>query len=243
MTPIANLPGPLVCVPLNFPTIDENIAAVRTFENDPDVDIFELRLDQLRAGNPVEAAKKIAGASEAPFIGTIRRQQDGGAFDGNEDRRVALLLELPDAGIRTIDFEYDLDRTILHSAVEQAHKKSCEVIISHHDFKQALEADEITEIALESAALGADLVKIVSRAETIDDVIKTAQAAIEIKEKLNKPFIVMNLGGPGRVSRALCPLLGSHVAFCAAKAGAESAPGQLTVKEYHQLSALLTGTN
>lgn len=78
---------PLICMTLTGKTIEENLRLVKKYEKN--VDILELRLDHLNEDEQLHA-RRFPSLVYHPCILTIRRDVDGGLFNGGEFARTTL---------------------------------------------------------------------------------------------------------------------------------------------------------
>jgi 3-dehydroquinate dehydratase type I len=103
----------MICLSLTAKTLDANLAQLLAHRDI--VDVAELRADLLSGSERRESAffPRMAARSGCalPMIFTIRRQQDGGAFDGPEDDRLGLIERAAGGGYRYLDLEADLRTT------------------------------------------------------------------------------------------------------------------------------------
>jgi 3-dehydroquinate dehydratase type I len=90
--------------------------------------------------------------------------------------------------------------------------------------------------------LGADIVKIVTLAETAEDNLRVLDL-IPQALGMGQDIIAFCMGGKGRLSRVAAPLLGSCMSYASLEEGAESAPGQLTAGEMKKLLGILQGSS
>jgi shikimate dehydrogenase len=88
---------------------------------------------------------------------------------------------------------------------------------------------------------GAAIVKIVTLAKSAEDNLKVL-SMIPYAQKHFQKIIAMCMGVEGRISRVVAPLLGAYLSFAVLDPCAQSAPGQLTVREIRQISNLIQGS-
>jgi shikimate dehydrogenase len=87
---------------------------------------------------------------------------------------------------------------------------------------------------------GAAVVKIVTFAKSAEDNLKVL-GMIPYAQKHSQKIIAMCMGAEGRISRVVAPFLGAYLSFAALAPGAQSAPGQLTVRQMRQINNLVKG--
>jgi 3-dehydroquinate dehydratase type I len=187
-------------------------------------DLFELRIDMV--GNGWE---DIAQRLPKTWIACNRRKEEGGKWQGNEDNRVEELLKALPLGADIIDIELatrGLDKIV------PAIKKKAACLISFHNFTETPSFDELKEIVSGQIAAGADICKIVTFATKAEDNLIVLRLIPEFPEKR---IIAFAMGAKGLSSRILCPLVGGDFTYAALERGAESAAGQITLKEMHEI--------
>lgn len=213
------------------------------------VDAIELRADLLvdsttSDGLPsesflIEQVALLRFSTTLPLIFTLRTVSQGGRFPDNATKDALTLYR---AALR-MGFDFvDLELT---SAPELknfvlSHRKMCTIIASHHDPKGTLSwtggAKDWTS-HFENAKKYGDIVKLIGVAKSSDDnddlkVFKKRMAS----EHSGVPFIAMNMGGIGKMSRVnngfMTPV--SHPAL-----PAKAAPGQVSAAEIRQVLGIV----
>lgn len=223
---------PVICISLVGQTVEKDIEIGRMAES-AGANCLELRADYLN--NPTDRKiEKLAQAINLPVIITNRVLKDGGMFRGNEVERTRLFSSFASCGFRTFDIEFDLSER--QPLISMLHKINCEVILSIHNYSRAFRREEIRNIAEQMEKEEADIAKIASYASSEGDLLETLYATSDLKKALHIPYILVAMGSFGNASRILGPKLGSHLTFCSLNRGIESAPGQLTIEEYHILA-------
>ncbi|MFA4917404.1 MAG: type I 3-dehydroquinate dehydratase [Syntrophales bacterium] len=245
----------MICVPIVART---QIEALRKIERSaPLTDIIELRMDMIRGGNLGELINKVRSCPSFPkIIVTNRRKGEGitqlsPGGDSNtvkltkkistsETQRVATLNEAVACGADYIDVELntpdDLRRELL-SAIGDYNNRT-QPIISHHDFGKTPSTRRLKELFHESVKAGASVVKIVTFARSPEDNLRVLDL-IPYARKSKRSIVAFCMGEEGRISRILAPLLGSFLTFASLSKGAESAAGQLTIREIREIYKIL----
>ncbi|NIS60800.1 MAG: type I 3-dehydroquinate dehydratase, partial [Proteobacteria bacterium] len=90
----------------------------------------------------------------------------------------------------------------------------------------------------ECEATGANIIKIVTYANTMEDNLRVLEL-IPHARKRGLEIIAFCMGEMGRISRVMAALLGSYFSYASLEKGAESAPGQLTVQEMEVISRIV----
>ena len=178
-------------------------------------DLVELRLDHLR---PLTAATLEAALGAARGRGmmvggrlvlSLRAKRDGGAFEGDEDRRRPLLAAMASAGAAWVDLEGWLPLDALRDLTSKAYAKGSMTLVSWHlGGKDA--HDRARELAAQAAAgTAGNAIKMVL---PVDD-RASLDALIGLSNSLTEegvPHVVLPSGRLGRLGRLLAPLTGTE---------------------------------
>lgn len=84
--------------------------------------------------------------------------------------------------------------------IEQLHKKGAEVLMSSHVYTYT-PAERVLEIALAQQERGADIAKIVTGADTMEQQLENLKIIHLLKEKLDIPFLFLCVGECGMLRR------------------------------------------
>jgi 3-dehydroquinate dehydratase type I len=191
-------------------------------------DLFEVRIDLIGNG-----WGDIARRMPKPWIACNRRKEEGGKWQRNEDNRIEELLKALPLGADIIDIELatpGLDKIV--SLIKR--KTAC--LISYHNLTETPAFDELKEIISVQIAAGADICKIVTFATGAEDNLTVLRL---ISEFPGKRIIAFTMGDKGLSSRILCPLVGGDFTYAALERGAESAAGQITLKEMFDIYRMI----
>ena len=189
-------------------------------EVEADVDLFEVRIDLIGESWP-----EIAGQIRKPWIATNRCAEQGGQWQGNEGRRIEQLLQAMEMGASIIDIE--LDTKNLDNIVKLV-KRRAQCLLSHHDLQRTPPLGEMRELVQRQLKAGADVCKVVTTAQGLDDNL----AVLELDSEFPGVRLVSFAMGPlGALSRVLCPLVGADFTYASIEPGGESAPGQITARD------------
>jgi 3-dehydroquinate dehydratase type I len=202
----------------------------------PAADLVELRIDRI----DVPDLPMLLYAGKDRLVVTNRRRDEGGFFAGCENRRMALLHEAVKRGARFVDIEARtgfaaVDR--LGRAI-RAKKGKTRLIVSHHDLKGTPSRQTLMKRYETCRSLGADIVKIVTLADTVEDNLRVLEIIPQAR-RMGQDIVAFCMGEKGRLSRVAAPLLGSCIHYASLEEGAESAPGQLTADRMKKILRLL----
>lgn len=151
-----------------------------------------------------EVYKELFSYVDKPIYVTNYRK---GENEGKSDEILAEeLLELADCGATLCDVIGDLfdkqpDEVALDDnaiekqikLIDDLHKKGAEVLISSHIYTYT-PAERVLEIALEHQRRGADISKIVTGADTMEQQLENLKIINLLKEKLEIPFLFLACG-------------------------------------------------
>lgn len=202
----------------------------------PRADRVELRID--RIGEP--DLPLLLHAGKERILVTNRRRDEGGFFASCENRRMVMFREAIDLGARCVDIEARTGAAALGrlGRAIRAKKGKTKLIVSHHDLKGTPSRQTLVKRLKACRALGADIVKIVTLAQTEEDNLRVLEL-IPQALAVGQDIIAFCMGAKGRLSRVAAPLLGSCMSYASLEEGAESAPGQLTVQEMKTILGIL----
>ncbi len=108
--------------------------------------------------------------------------------------------------------------------IEELHGMGVEVIMSSHLYKFA-PAERVLEIAKEQKRRGADIIKIVTGADTMEQQLENLRITNLLKQELNAPFLFLS-GGESKLHRRLGITLGCCMGLCVYEHDALSHPPQ-----------------
>lgn len=97
--------------------------------------------------------------------------------------------------------------------IDEVHKKGGEVLMSSHVY-EFRNAERVIKIALEQQRRGADIVKIVTGAQTQEEEIKNLEICRLLKQELKVPFLFLSGGKYSYLHRTVGPALGVCMWLC-----------------------------
>jgi 3-dehydroquinate dehydratase / shikimate dehydrogenase len=201
--------------------------------------IVEWRIDDLaHEAEAIPAAKRLVRESPAPCIVTCRPVWEGGTFEGPEYDRIELyesLLAGGEHGPRYVDVELAaierepawrerIFRAFFNTGRDGESQSG--LILSLHDFTGRPEKllQRIETMVREPAC---SVVKVVWWARSLRDNLE----AFDLLKNRRRPMIALCMGEFGLMSRVLAPKFGSLLTYASDLPGAETAPGQPTIRE------------
>lgn len=208
----------MICVSIGRETHDAVIQEHRSLAG-RGVQLVELRLDWLTELPDLEALLR---NRPTPVIVTCRRQSDRGHWRHSEAARRDLLREAIAAGVEYVDLEDDVAAEIVRQGPTRR-------IVSRHDFERT--PDKLDELHRRMCGCDADVVKLVTMAETPRDAVRMLQ----VVDRAEIPTAGFCMGEFGVLSRVLCGRYGSPLTYATAGRDQQTAPGQLTFEEMRDL--------
>lgn len=181
-------------------------------------DILELRIDLMDDMHKLPDLRKLG----LPVIITNRMKQEGGVWEGSEEKRIQKLLSmLP--GADAVDIELCAEK--IDEVVKKAKITGKTVIISTHDFQRTPENDVMLGIIRESQEAGADVAKLAVMPQSFEDVLRLLEVTLLSKGKV----CTIAMGDIGKHSRIIAPIYGSVMSY--GYVDVPTALGQLRVDE------------
>ncbi|WP_321430164.1 type I 3-dehydroquinate dehydratase [uncultured Methanolobus sp.] len=217
--------------------LDEKPAIVSVIDDDPaenakaanwlGANVLELRLDLLNFSDLEEAKKtieRIKVNTNLPCIATNRLQSDGGKWEGPEDDRIKLLVEIMPF-VEAVDIELSADEDQRNKVIAAAKAAGVTVIVSAHDFDGTPSIEIMKKILNHAHEAGADIAKLAVMAKSKQDVLNVLQATADME----KPVCTIAMGEIGKHSRIVAPCYGSRLTYGAIAQAV--APGQIKIHE------------
>ena len=223
-----------ICIPITAATTAE--ALLKMEEGFGLADFLELRIDGIRKVN----LEKLLAVRKGKLIVTNRIKEEGGAFTGSEQERVALLIKAVTLGSDYVDLEIRTKENLINKLKKTI--ETCQgltrLILSYHNLEKTPGLTDLRKKMEEGRRYGADIIKIVPYAEKMEDNLKVL-ALIPYARKRGLEIITFCMGASGKISRVMAPFLGSYLSYASLNKGEESAPGQMTVREMKHVFKIL----
>jgi len=221
-----------VCVPIPARSLREAFAMIRRAE-ESGADIIELRLDYMGSEllDALDRLKDFVKYTSVPLIATNRHAGQGGMWNLSEEQRINVLLKAAEAGFTYVDFELVTEG--LRDVVGAVKTYGARVIISFHDFNSTPSLSELERIVRAEVEAGADICKVVTMANGLDDSIKCLILTYEVSQKYD--VICFAMGRYGLLSRVLSPIFGASFTYASLGVGFETASGQLTIEDLREI--------
>lgn len=187
-----------------------------------------------------DSIKSVIDAVNLPFMFFFYRSDKWQNLD--DDGRQEVLLTAVDAGASIVDVMGDLydpsPMEITHNPVaidkqkrliDKIHAKGAHVVISSH-MQCARNTGEVLEHLLAVEQRGPDVVKIVTTANTPEELAEAFKTTMTLKQELKTPFIHLCNGGYSRPHRFMGPALGTSIFFAVSHYEPRYGMGQPTIR-------------
>lgn len=113
--------------------------------------------------------------------------------------------------------------------IERVHEMGAEVLLSCHP-RIPMNARQVVELALFLEKRNPDVIKIVTIAQTQEDLLESFKAMVMLKKEVKTPVTYHAAGAAGKLSRLINPVLGGHMVFCVDHFNAGSTPEQADLR-------------
>lgn len=171
-------------------------------------DVVEIRLDQLIQENELKA--KITSITK-PLLLTCRHPKEGGDNNISEPLKRVSIIEPLLSHASAIDIEISTANE-MKNLITEAKSKNIQVVLSYHNFETTPNLAELKTIATEAKDKGADIIKIATTTNTIQELI-TLLTFSENGSIENLSF--MGMGKFGMSSRLVAAQSGSVLNYSA----------------------------
>lgn len=178
-------------------------------------ELVELRLDWLKQLPDISLLLKNRAT---PTVITCRRAEDRGKWKGTEEQRLMLLRSAIVDGVEFVDLELDIAKKVPRYGKTRR-------IISYHNFEET--PDNLAEIHKQMQSLDADVIKIVTMANSPIDGVRM----LELVAQAKVPTVGFCMGEFGLFTRVLCGKYGAPFTYASFSSEREMAPGQISFRE------------
>lgn len=137
-------------------------------------------------------------------------------------------------GQRYLDLDFDSPEDYRTDLIAAARKVGFKIILSYHNFNNSDSNERLMEIYESAIKRGADLVKIVTNAKTIQECSRILQLYSLTRKNT---LVAFSVGEEGRFTRLVAHFLGSPFIYCTLDEDNPTAPGQLTIAEAEKLTS------
>jgi len=200
-------------------------------------DVVEARLDlaaaRASAGAPPPPAPDLADflpgcerlqAAGTAVLLTVRLVEDGGRWTDDAGRLPLFQRAITANACAWVDIE--AESSIAPTVVEIAHAHGALAVVSHHDFGGTPELDALEKIVDDARSLGADVVKIATRVDGLEDHDRLVEL---LRRRRDQALAIVGMGPFGTSLRSYLPCVGSRVTY--GYLDEPAAPGQIAAPE------------
>ena len=113
--------------------------------------------------------------------------------------------------------------------IDKVHAMGAEVLLSCHP-GIPMKCEQVVELALFLEQRNPDIIKIVTKAQTEEDLLESIKTMMALKKAVKTPVSYHAAGKAGMLSRILNPILGGQIAFCVDRYTEASTMEQLPLK-------------
>lgn len=215
---------PLLTAMLQYKTPDETVGAIRNgIANGAEA--FGLQWECIADEHrTIDNFKKLIGEmKDKPCY--VTNYRSGVNKEKTDEELAEEMLELAENGATLCDVmgdmflktpgELTMDPETVKKQMEyidKLHEKGTEVLMSSHVLKYE-PAERVLEIAVEQKKRGADIIKIVTGAETMEQQLENLKTTDLLKKELGAPFLFLS-GGECTLHRRLGMRLGCCMVLC-----------------------------
>lgn len=222
---------PKIAVPLVGANVDQlTIEVNRALSQHPD--LIEWRIDYLTTTNLydiLDVAQILHRLCQpTPVLATVRTQNEGGHFTGDDKdygRLINSLIQHHCADLIDIELLRNID-------IHQNTHHPIPLLYSVHYFDETPSTDVIKQQLEAMSDRGADILKIAVMPHNPSDVIRLLDLTSWANQNFPQPVVTMAMGQLGKISRISGAVFGSAITFATSQHS--SAPGQLTIQETRQ---------
>jgi 3-dehydroquinate dehydratase-1 len=220
-----------VCVSVPPKTVEEAFSLIEEAEAQH-ADLIEVRLDSLKNHDRIA---EIPRCSKTPLIATNKSLEYHGEFSGSEEERQKILVDAARNGFEYVDV--DLFIPNMRELIDELREAGAKPIVSFHDFDITFELSRLNLVLEEEIAAGAEVCKIVTTANQVEDNLTTLNL-VSMASKKTK-IVCFAMGELGKPSRLLSPVFGAFFTFASLDEERKTAEGQLTIQEMRRAYKLL----
>jgi len=211
-----------ICVSIVETTAGKALGAIK--EADRVADLIELRTDYLSEPR----LKPLMLGRKRPFVVACRPKEERGKYSGDEGKRFGILQEAVTLGAEYVDVEVRSARGPVKDLIKN--KGRSRIILSFHDYRGTPSRKELTRLFDRMHRMGADIVKIVTLADSWEDNLSVL-SLIPYARNRKQEILAFCMGEKGKMSRIFSPWMGGAWTYASLRKNRASAPGQLTVLE------------
>lgn len=216
----------MFCIPVIAKNTDEALEKIA--RANVLADMLEIRLDMMETFDLHE----IIQAAQKPVLVTYRSKKEGGKGGSDPETHTGHILTAIREGADFVDVELSLPQKWRDKIFDAQGKSG--IVISTHIIDGTPLRQDLEQIFSDCIDTGADVVKIITRAETWRDNLRVLEL-IPKAHDLEIRIIAFCMGPVGRISRVFSHLMGGYLTFVSLETGQESATGQIPILEMKKI--------
>jgi len=220
-----------LCAVVASNTMNEVVSQIKQHKNI--TQYVEVRSDYLTNQDNIDLSM-MKNITTQKIIVTCRRKDEGGKWKGSETDRIEILKRAFDLGF-LVDIE-------LHTLEEGKLKLNSDMekraIVSFHDFTKTPSFHELEKVIIRMQKYSPKIKKIATMIASNND--KETLFRLLINRKDTERLCVIGMGGLGKTTRILSPLLGGEMTYCTIDIKGETAPGQMSCKKMIEIYKLMS---
>lgn len=224
-----------ICVPL----VCRDIATlVRQIEHvEKKTEAIEIWVDYLQGVEPkdlVGLCKRYPG--RLVFVFRRKNQEEMRLSYEKRQRLIAGISEFPEL----IDLDIQLQTDELEWFSEN--RGALQLLTSYHNFERTPRWEELLKIFLDMSPMRPAIKKLSTYCLSMGDALRLLEFLLHVKQEGDRA-IVLGMGEHGVITRVFGALWGNEFTFASVAAGAETAPGQLSVDDLRSVLSVLEKSN
>jgi len=202
---------------------------LETIQNNGSYSYFEVWLDYASEIDEVFIKQLIGLAGEKLIL--LFRRQNLEPIKMPLERRLDILKLVDKTGAAV-----DLDITTQTAELDYVRGNGLEIktIVSYHDYQRTPDTVRLEAIVATMEAYRPDIYKLAVRCGSHEDSLGLLRQLLALKAK-GRAAIVLGMGEAGLVTRVFGALWGNEMTFAPLAKGEESAPGQLTRRQFEAI--------
>lgn len=225
----------MICVSLAETSQESTQSLLKEYS--PYAECAEIRIDALKDIKEFDF-NQIINSVPIPLIFTNRMKPEGGYFDGPETERLLYLIKAIQAGAAYVDIELRSKREDVDYLIHEGNRLKTKIIVSYHDFSATPSEDKLIEVFEQIKQTGGDVAKIVTWAREPDDILRVL-SLYKKEVRGSFPLAAFCMGEMGKISRLVSMALGSCLVYTSAVKGKNTAPGQISIKDFQTIITLI----
>lgn len=222
--------NPRHCLPIQARSMTELEHRLKTESSQADV--VEIWLDGIEDLRLAEIFFESEGI-QPPFLFVNKAPCEKGNFLGTPEESVERLVEVFKRGAAFVDVALSTDARLLRRLIASKPPEG-RLILSYHNFKETPSLTRLKTLVRSARKKGADVVKMATFIHRPEENVTLFELTRWAVEK-NIPIITVGMGAAGKLSRVVCPRLGSALYYAPLTRDHSTAPGQLTKSELEQI--------